>query len=200
MERHQGQWRTVLYGINSANFGQTRAPLWEIDRSGRVLWQNPAATDYVAGADDVYIGGGRLRIRDHLADQKMTEAIATIAAIDHSIIAWRTALPVLVGPGFDLPRTVWWVIFESGKLFVSYNDNPQLLARLNTAGKAFALSPGQTRLACALVEGLPLNEAAQREGVSLSTAKTQLQRIFDKVGVRNQPALVRALLAVTDRN
>lgn len=200
MERQDGQWRTVLYGINSANFGQTPAPLWEIDSKGRVLWQNPAATDYMTGADDVFIGAGRLRIRDHLADQKLSEAIASIAAIDHGIMAWRTALPVLVDPGYDLPRTVWWVIFESGKLFVSYNDNPQLLARLNTAGKAFALSPGQMRLACALVEGLPLHEAAQREGVSLSTAKTQLQRIFDKVGVRNQPALVRALLAVTEKN
>ena len=52
----------------------------------------------------------------------------------------------------------------------------------------------------ALLEGLALADAAERDGVSLSTAKTQLQRIFDKVGVRTQPALVRALLAVTERN
>jgi D-xylose transport system permease protein len=39
-------------------------------------------------------------------------------------------------------------------------------------------------------------DAARREEVSLGTAKTQLQRIYDKVGVRSQPALVRALLEV----
>ena len=92
------------------------------------------------------------------------------------------------------------MIAENGKLVVSYNDHPQLLARLQAADKVFALSPAQNRLAAALVEGLPLSDAAARQGVSINTAKTQRQRICDKVGVRNQPALVRELLVVSERS
>ena len=197
MERHAGHWRCALLGLESIDFGQTDAPLWEVDAEGRVLQQNPAASRYLAQADDVEIRAGRLRIRDHTADLKLTEAITALARIEYPMLTWRSSEPVVVDPGYDLPRTVWWVIAEHGKLIVSYNDHPQLLARLQTAGKVFALSPAQNRLATALVEGLPLTDAARREAVSLGTAKTQLQRIFDKVGVRSQPALVRALLAVT---
>jgi DNA-binding CsgD family transcriptional regulator len=197
MERQAGQWRCALYGLESIDFGQTDAPLWEVDAKGRVLQQNPAADRYLVQADDVEIRAGRLRIRDHAADLKLAEAITALAGIEYSFLKWRSSRPVVIDPGYDLPRTVWWVIAEHGKLMVTYNDHPQLLARLQAAGKVFALSPAQNRLATALVEGLPLTDAARREAVSLGTAKTQLQRIFDKVGVRSQPALVRALLALT---
>lgn len=199
LERHDGQWKSVLYSFESIDFGQTDAPLWEIDHKGAVLQQNPAAGVYLLQADDVMIRAGRLRMKDHAADRKLTESIAALAAIDYSFLTFRSALPVVVDAGYDLPRTVWWVIAEHGKLMVSYNDHPQLLARMAAAGKVFALSPAQTRLATALVEGLPLTDAARREQVSLGTAKTQLQRIFDKVGVRSQPGLVRQLLAITEK-
>lgn len=199
LERHGRQWRTAFYGFNGTDFGQTEAPLWEIDRKGKVIRQNPAANQYLTKADDMMVRAGRLRLRDATADQKLTEAITKFSDIEYGIISYRSAVPIVVDVGYDVPRTIWWVIAEDGQLMVSYNDHPQLLARLDTAAKAFALSPAQSRLAAALVEGLPLNDAAQRENVSLSTAKTQLQRIFDKVGVRNQPALVRELLAVSER-
>lgn len=143
---------------------------------------------------------GRLQMRDRATDKKLSEAIAAIASAEFGYLSRRRALPVVHDPGNDLPATVWWVVAEHGKLTLSFNDQPLLLARLDTAARAFGLSPAQQRLAAALVEGLALPEAAAREGVGISTAKTQLQRIFDKVGARTQPALVRALLAVTERN
>ena len=48
-----------------------------------------------------------------------------------------------------------------------------------------------------VVSGLPLTEAAKLAGVRTSTARTQLQRVFDKLGVRTQPALVRMLLTAS---
>jgi DNA-binding CsgD family transcriptional regulator len=199
-ERHDGKWLTAFCGFFNLNFGQTDAPLWEIDHSGTVIWQNPAAKIYLAGEQDAVMRGGRLRLRDLQADEKLTEAIAAIIKLDYGFLSRRRSMPIVVDAGYDLPATVWWVIAENGKLTISFNDKPLLLARLDTASKAFALSPAQHRLASALIEGMQLNDAAEREGVSLNTAKTHLQRVFDKVGVRNQPALVRALLAVTERN
>jgi DNA-binding CsgD family transcriptional regulator len=199
-ERHNGKWLTAFHGFFNLNFGQTDAPLWEVDRSATIIWQNPAAKVYIAGENDAMMRGGKLHLRDQQADEKLAEAIAKIADLDYGFLSRRRSMPVVADAGHDQPATVWWVIAENGKLTISFNDQPLLLARLDTASRAFGLSPAQRRLASALVEGMPLTDVAEREGVSLSTAKTQLQRVFDKVGVRTQPALVRALLAVTERN
>jgi DNA-binding CsgD family transcriptional regulator len=199
-ERHNGMWRTAFFGFFNLNFGQTDAPLWEIGRNGDVIWQNSAAATYLSGESDVVIRAGRLRMREQQADEKLAEAIAVIADLDYGFLSRRRSMPVVVGTGYDAPATVWWVIAENGKLTISYNNQPLLLARLDTAARAFALSPAQHRLVTALVEGMALIDAAKHEGVSLGTAKTQLQRIFAKVGVRTQAALVRALMAVTERN
>jgi DNA-binding CsgD family transcriptional regulator len=199
-ERHNGKWLTAFHGFFNLNFGQTDAPLWEVDHAGTVIWQNPAAKVYIAGDNDAVIRGGKLHLRDQQSNEKLAEAIAKIADLDYGFLSRLRSMPVVADAGHDLPATVWWVVAEHGKLTVSFNDQPLLLARLDTASRAFGLSPAQHRLASALVEGMPLTDVAEREGVSLSTAKTQLQRVFDKVGVRTQPALVRALLAVTERN
>ena len=199
-ERHEGIWRTAFYGFFNLNFGQTDAPLWEIDGIGNVIWKNPAANIYLAGESEAMIRAGKLRLRDPQADEKLMETIKRISDLDYGLLSRRRSMPVVVESGYELPATVWWIIAENGKLTVTFNNQPLLLARLDTASKAFGLSPAQHRLALALVDGPSLTEASEREGVSLSTAKTQLQRIFDKVGVRTQPALVRALLAVTERN
>ena len=99
-------------------------------------------------------------------------------------------------PGNDLPAHVWWAGRKGTILYVALNDPSLIAARVERAAAAFGLSPSQRRLTAFIVAGEPLTEAAKREGIRISTARTQLQRIFDKVGVRTQPALVRALLAV----
>ena len=66
--------------------------------------------------------------------------------------------------------------------------------RLALAAAVYDLSPAQQRLATLVVEGLALTEIAERMGVTQNTARTHLKRIFDKVGVRSQSALVRVLL------
>ena len=80
---------------------------------------------------------------------------------------------------------------------MSVNDPTLLSDRLALAALAFRLSPSQQRLSFSIANGLTLEDAAQREGVRVSTARTQLQRTYDKVGVHNQAALVRALMTAT---
>lgn len=54
------------------------------------------------------------------------------------------------------------------------------------ARAVYGLSPAQTRLAHLIVDGQNLNEAAEVYQVSVNTLRTQLQRMFDKTGVRSQ--------------
>jgi DNA-binding CsgD family transcriptional regulator len=61
-------------------------------------------------------------------------------------------------------------------------------------GSLFALSHAEARLAAVLVKGCSLREAAQELGVSLSTVRTQLKKLFEKTGTKRQSALIRAFL------
>jgi DNA-binding CsgD family transcriptional regulator len=51
----------------------------------------------------------------------------------------------------------------------------------------------------AVLEGIPLKDYADREGISVSTVKFHLKTAFDRTGSRSQADLVRrALLALND--
>ena len=60
----------------------------------------------------------------------------------------------------------------------------------------FGLSAAQQRLAAEIVRGHTLPIAASALGISVNTARTHLNRIFDKTGVHSQAALVRNLYSV----
>ncbi|HET8791057.1 MAG TPA: helix-turn-helix transcriptional regulator [Modicisalibacter sp.] len=57
----------------------------------------------------------------------------------------------------------------------------------------YGLSPAEGRLAALLVSGLSLREAASEAGVAYSTVRSQLNSLFQKVGVRRQVDLVNRL-------
>jgi DNA-binding CsgD family transcriptional regulator len=87
-----------------------------------------------------------------------------------------------------------WILLEDGRALVSFDDAATLALRIASAREVYGLSP-QTRLARLVVDGLDLAAASDRLGVSVNTVRTQLQRTFDKTGVRSQAALVRVLLS-----
>jgi DNA-binding CsgD family transcriptional regulator len=57
----------------------------------------------------------------------------------------------------------------------------------------FGLTPAEARLARDLASGHTLDSSAQSHGLSINTARTQLQAIFRKVGTRSQAELLRLL-------
>lgn len=60
--------------------------------------------------------------------------------------------------------------------------------------RLFGLSVAENRLACALVEGLTLTEAARHFGVSRETVRAQLKGVFAKTGVSRQADLLGLLI------
>ena len=88
-----------------------------------------------------------------------------------------------------------WVVVEDGKALVSFDDAEQAGRRIELAGAIYGMSPAQVRLARLIVDGHDLAAASDLLGVSVNTLRTHLQRMFDRTGVRSQPALVRVLLS-----
>ncbi|QXP85653.1 hypothetical protein [Methylococcus sp. Mc7] len=68
---------------------------------------------------------------------------------------------------------------------------PERLLRL-----LFGLSPAEARLAGALVRGLSPGEYAADSGVSLSTVRTQVRRLFEKTHTRRLAELVKLLASL----
>ena len=68
---------------------------------------------------------------------------------------------------------------------------PGMAARLSSL---FALSAREAELAMLLLEGCSLQEAAERRGVRITTARSQLAGLFRKTGTTRQGQLI-ALLA-----
>ncbi|WP_158298710.1 helix-turn-helix transcriptional regulator [Sphingomonas psychrotolerans] len=65
--------------------------------------------------------------------------------------------------------------------------------RLRAVRSAFGLTQAEFRLLEALYAGCSIPEAAHLLGVARSTARTHLQRVFDKTGVRRQADLMRVV-------
>jgi DNA-binding CsgD family transcriptional regulator len=62
--------------------------------------------------------------------------------------------------------------------------------------EGFGLTPAEARLACALLAGGTLKDAATRIGISPNTAKTQLQVVFQKTRTGRQQELVSLLRSI----
>ncbi len=194
-ERHDGEWRIACWGVMDQSVANRDAAILHLDTEGKVTWISTRAKSALETEDDLVIRNGRLRVRDARTDQKLQAAIAWAAGLDTSLLAVRRSLPVVQEVGEGLPTRVWWVIAGNGLIAFLIGDDSLNDRRLDAAAAIFGLSPAQKKLAGFVAEGLSLPEIAERMEITANTARTHLDRIYDKVGVRTQPALVRVLLS-----
>ena len=195
LERHDGTWKIALVSV-LVPFDQTSQALLRLDPGGRIIWKSDGADEALLADDDLVVRGGRLRVRSAAADRKLQAAIRWASSSDSHLMALRGAIPVVMDGGDHMPVKLWWLIAESGVILFSFGNRPLAQERLAIAATVFGLSPAQLRVATRIVEGESLVEIAEGTGVSVNTVRTQLRRTFEKVGVHNQPALVRVLLSV----
>lgn len=79
---------------------------------------------------------------------------------------------------------------------VAFIADPELKfeTEVQTLVQLFDLSRAEARLAAALSKGYNLTETSQLLGISLSTVRTQLGKLFEKTGTTRQAALIRTIL------
>jgi DNA-binding CsgD family transcriptional regulator len=194
-ERHDGEWKIAFIGFLDGNAGPTGSVMLRLDPAGQVLWQSPAAAEAIGESDDVVIRGGRLRFRDARHDRKLQEALRWAADLDSGYMSTHGAVPILVEAGEGLPTRIYWVVVDAGTIVFQLGSTRLSEERLRIAALIYGLSPAQQRLAALVAEGKSLNEIAADMKITANTARTHLNRVFEKTGVRTQPALVRVLLS-----
>jgi DNA-binding CsgD family transcriptional regulator len=116
--------------------------------------------------------GGAMRLRDRDGGEAGTLTVTPLGP--RSVAAWTTEPIILVA--------------------IADSAGPALPFELRLRER-FALSPAETRVALALLEGGTLREIAEAAGVSINTVRAQIAAIFGKTGCNRQVDLLRLLLA-----
>ncbi len=194
-ERHAGEWKIAFLGmIDGPRRPDPARPQLLLDADGRVL---SAAADIsaVLADENLAIRSGHLRILDGPANASLQAACRWAAGLATNYMSYEGAVPVVMEAGEGLPTKVWWVVAKGGLIWFSGSDSRVTDARLDMAATIYGLSPAQKKVAALIAEGKSLTEIAAAMAITANTARTHLDRVFDKTGVRNQTALVRVLLS-----
>lgn len=199
-ERHAGRWLIAFLGYLDPDTLRYSSPVLQLSPDGTVERQSEAAAAVMADDDDLVIRGSRIRVRDAKTDARLQAAIKWAAALSAPLVPSRGLLPIVQQGGEGIPAKVWWISAESGRIYMLLSAPDQNEQRIDAAAVVYGLSPSQTEVAKAIVAGRALAELAQTMRISANTARTHLDRIFDKTGVRTQSALVAVLLSAAAPN
>ncbi len=197
--------RALAFGSRGIN--DSGEPVAALSASGSVSEANPAF-EYLLKAGNVFsLGpGNTLRCCAPEAQKRFQAAFSDAAALAKGnnrreatgspVITIDRAVgpPILVtvAPLMQLEGRPW---FERTGVLVKVSDplKPPSEAVLQ---QGFGLTAAEARLACSLLGGGTLADAASRIGVSANTAKTQLQVVFQKTRTNRQPELVALLRSI----
>ncbi|MER8579247.1 LuxR family transcriptional regulator [Mesorhizobium sp. M1423] len=204
LHRIGGDWKIGCMVMMESSVEEANSPLIEVDADARILWTNRPARERIAGHPGLVNAAGRLRARRHEHDLELRDAVRLAFRELQSQrplnISPKQAWAVALGEDAVGVPLHCWVLLEDGKVLVSFDDAATIARRITGAQEVYGLSPAQVRLARLIVDGHDLAAAADLLAVSVNTLRTQLQRIFDKTGVRSQAALVRSLLSAEAPN
>jgi len=189
--------QAAAFGVATLN----RLPMGVVvvDRRAHVLFMNSRGAEYMAGGHGFLLGPtGTCRasrpsettdlhrlieVTIDRAEAAEARAISVSRGLEERALSVVVA-PLVAGPGAE-PVAV---------LLINDPDN-QVLPSVETICRLFELTDAEAKLALALAEGQRIEEAAEVLGITLSSARTYLKRIFGKTGVTRQAELVRLVMA-----
>jgi DNA-binding CsgD family transcriptional regulator len=175
-----------------------------VDRQARIRFANGAAERMLRQATGIQRREGRLRAaspRDRETLQHTILRAADTAAgksVDAGGLlpiqrAGGEPLMAMVAP--LLPNKTGLGTAEPAALVLISDPSTRPRPRDGDLARLYGLTPAEATLLAALIDGERLNDFAERKGVAVATAKTQLQSIFGKTGQNRQSDLVRMVLA-----
>lgn len=186
--------------LRQAAIDLVRMPLMLVDRDREVLMANRSAVAASRSGGPVVIRAGRLRTAAPEHDRALEETLGWVADAPDDIRFLR------LGPGRPLRHAPALVVTA-----ITADDDPDravaLVVRVlepesEAAGgeallrQLLGLTPAESAVALGLAEGLSHDEIARRRGVKVTTVRTILQRLQEKLGIQKSGPLARFILGV----
>lgn len=173
-----------------------------VDAMRRVLFADDAAEQIFATRSGIRILNGRIHFANRSADAALTAVVNACSETGCNASACRridlnptrsdTALSVDISPyritggALGKPRPCAILIFD--------DPGPRRRQNADALQKTFGFTPAEAKLALEMLKGDGRAAAAERCGISINTARTQLSSIFEKANVRRQAELIKVLM------
>ena len=170
----------------------------------RVLSANSLAQTMMADGLGTLAAGSALTFDDPANAEALTRAVAQSRAQGDGQTVLRLDRGHEDGPCFAYVAPARALPGIAGALGLDHGRDPQAYALIfpaveetsrlwSSIGDSFGLTPAELRLARKLRDGRSLKEAAEELGVSFNTVRNQLRAVFEKMGLKRQGELIRAL-------
>jgi DNA-binding CsgD family transcriptional regulator len=180
-----------------------------IDQTSKITYRNLMAEAILAANDGIAERSGSLCAAATRDDRALAAQVGSALATGRGKAASSGAVLSISRPSLQRPYSVLiaptirardptcGILGETRPcaivLMVDLERQPQFPGAL--LAERYQLTPAEARLACELLAGSSLQDAADRFGVALGTARNQLKQIFAKTEVNRQSELVRLLTA-----
>ena len=204
LRRVDGQWKIVFNSFVQREVEGATGHFVGVDGAGDIVWASQATLGLLDEHPLLRAYQGKLRARRPEWDGALQVAI-TQSGNHHGFFETHRVSDEFCGPAqypVVLGRTdfggvaVIQLSIRDCVTYVRISGEEDLERRLRFAKTVFGLSPGQLRIAREIALGESLRSAANKQSISVTTARTHLSRIYTKTGVRTQAALVRLLLSI----
>jgi len=175
-----------------------------LDKDSRAVLSNRSADHILALADGIRLDRGRPRLEDARQDrefQRLLDEVVQVRAVrgrsyGKTMSVLRpsgrrsfasTLMPLLAPPPGTNPR-------EAVAIFFVADPEGSQISTASVLEGLYDLTPAEAELLRLLAEGHSLEEVAQKRGVTMNTARSQLKQVFAKTETRRQGELVRLVL------
>lgn len=205
LERHDGAWKIIGANVMASRSNQHEFGGIAVDAIGRVVGVGSRAKRHLQQHPDFTLRNGQLRAVDPTVDRALQAAIGRAGAL-HGFFE-QAAYAEMEGQRFAYPivlerpetggHEVIMLTVQDRQTYLEFGANEATSTRVDVAATVFALSDAQHRVAQGVVAGQNLPDIAADLGISPATAKTHLQRVYQKTGTTTMTALVRTLLSVS---
>jgi len=177
-----------------------------LKRSGKIVFMNASAKDFIAAKDGLQIDrNGVLTARTTLETKKLRNVVESVFEPQNiirtkSILqitrnSTRRPLSVFVSPfseDFNPSKTEQLALLLINDPEQEITDLEPLLNRI------YHLTPAESKIAAMLAQGKTLNETCDILSIKQNTIRTHLKRIFSKTETRRQSELVKLILSNTN--
>ncbi len=204
LERHGGDWKVVCVNVMAVHAHGGESFRIALDAEGRIVGLGANAKRHVDRHPGFVIRDGRLHAVDRDVDRNLREAIGRASALHGyfeqaayaEMEGQRFAYPLILEREDGEGHEVILITVQDRHTYVNFGISDEAMANLDASAAIFDLSENQHRIALGVFRGQSLPEIAASMGISPATAKTHLQRAYQKTGTASQTALVRCLPSV----
>jgi DNA-binding CsgD family transcriptional regulator len=173
-----------------------------VDRTGKTLFVNAAASEIIARSDGVDVVNGVISFSDTKAANRfgrLLEQLIDGKEVPAAVRQFPAKRPNGKRPYLialrPLPQHSGFSPYADPAIASVFIRDPEDYAALNTVllKQSYDLTKAETELAAALDRGFGLRDIADRRAVSINTVRTQLYALMAKLGVHRQTELIGLL-------